>query len=180
MIVCVGASASGKTELAKTLYQKYGYKKCVTTTTREMRKKEINGIDYHFVTKTEFLKLEKENAFFETSTYHNHLYGIQKQDVHKNGIVIVEPNGANTLIEQLAEDIYVVYVKTSETLRKQRMLLRNDDIDIINQRINHDKKVFNEDNLKRIDLKIVNESKTLDELASLVNSNYQRYINKQD
>ena len=54
MIVLVGASASGKTELAKQLYQTYGYKKCITTTTREPRKNEVDGIDYHFLSQETF------------------------------------------------------------------------------------------------------------------------------
>jgi guanylate kinase len=176
MIVCVGASASGKTQLAKTLYQKYGYQKCVTTTTRERRDGEIDGIDYHFVSKQTFLKLKEENAFFEASQYHNHLYGIQKKDVHKNGIVIVEPDGANTLIKQLKNDIFVVYVKASEALRVERMTKRNDDPIIIEQRIKNDQIIFNESKLNRIDLTITNESKTLEELASFVNKSYQRYL----
>ena len=56
MIILVGASASGKTEIAKILYKK-GYKKCVTTTTRQIRPSEVNGIDYHFITKEDFNKL---------------------------------------------------------------------------------------------------------------------------
>ena len=31
MIVIIGASASGKTEISKILQNKYGYNKCVTT-----------------------------------------------------------------------------------------------------------------------------------------------------
>ena len=178
MIVCVGASASGKTKLAKTLYQKYGYQKCVTTTTRTKREGEIDGVDYHFISKENFRELENQNAFFESSSYHNHLYGIQKKDVHKNGIVIVEPSGANTLINQLGESVFIVYVKASEKLRRQRMVLRKDDPVIIDQRIQNDRKIFNQASLKRIDLKIVNETRTLEEIASDVNKHYQAYLNK--
>lgn len=179
MIVCVGASASGKTQLAKTLYKNYGYTKCVTTTTRDKRIGESDGIDYHFVSKKKFSELLDNNSFFESSHYHEHSYGIQKKDVHKNGIVIVEPNGANTLIKALKNEVYVVYVESSEALRKKRMELRHDDPVIILERIKQDQTIFNVSNLDRIDLKIVNESKTLDELASFVNQSYQRYINKQ-
>ncbi len=179
MIVCVGASASGKTQLAKTLYKNYGYTKCVTTTTRDKRVGEIDGIDYHFVSKKTFNELLENNAFFEAATYHDHSYGIQKKDVHKNGIVIVEPNGANTLIKALKKDVFVVYVESSEALRKERMQQRSDDPLIILERINQDRDIFNIKNLDRIDLKITNESKTLEELASFVNQSYQRYINQQ-
>ena len=48
MIILIGASASGKTEI-KILERKD--KKCITTTTRPKRVNEIAGADYYFVTK---------------------------------------------------------------------------------------------------------------------------------
>ena len=54
MIILVGASASGKTEIAKLIIKKYGFKKMVTTTTRPMRAGEVADIDYHFISKEEF------------------------------------------------------------------------------------------------------------------------------
>jgi dephospho-CoA kinase len=73
-------------------------------------------------------------------------------------------------------EVFVVFVKASESLRIERMTKRNDDPLLIEQRIKNDQKVFNESNLIRIDLTITNESKSLEELASFVNKSYQRYI----
>lgn len=176
MIVCVGASASGKTELAKILYKSYGYQKCVTTTTRNKRIGEKNGVDYHFVSEKEFAQLEGNDAFFEVSSYHGHSYGIQKKDVKKQGLVIVEPKGANTLISKLGQNIFVVYVKTSEKTREERMRLRNDPPQIIKERLLNDRKAFNEESLHRIDLIITNEMETLVELAEFVDLKYRAYL----
>ena len=63
MIILVGASASGKTEVAKYLIKNYGFEKVVTFTTRVKRPSEIDKIDYNFVTKDQFLKLKDENFF---------------------------------------------------------------------------------------------------------------------
>ena len=49
MIVLTGASASGKTEVAKLLFIKYDIKKVITHTTRPIRLGEKRGVDYHFV-----------------------------------------------------------------------------------------------------------------------------------
>ena len=57
MILLVGASASGKTEVAKLLKALYGIKKVITHTTRPIRKSEENDVDYHFVSKDEFLNI---------------------------------------------------------------------------------------------------------------------------
>ena len=55
MIILVGPSASGKTEIVKYLIKYFSYTKFVTTTTRNIRVNEINGIDYNFISTTEFL-----------------------------------------------------------------------------------------------------------------------------
>ena len=47
MLVFIGASASGKTEIVKILIRDYGFNKIITHTTRKKRKNEIDGIDYH-------------------------------------------------------------------------------------------------------------------------------------
>lgn len=178
MIVLVGASASGKTELAKQLYQTYGYTKCITTTTREPRKNEINGIDYHFLSNDEFQSKMNQNAFYEVTKYNEYFYGIQKADVNRGGVVIVDPNGANTLVEKAGRDVFVVYVETSKLVRKQRMTLRGDDPKIIEKRLTNDAHVFDTKLFKRIDLHLYNEKHTLSELTSAVHNAYQAYLSK--
>ena len=60
MIILIGPSASGKTATCLYLQDHYGIRKVVTHTTRAMRVGEVNGVDYHFVTKDEFQKLKCE------------------------------------------------------------------------------------------------------------------------
>ena len=57
MIVLIGASASGKTEISKTLCANFTYQKCITTTTRNIRPNEQPGVDYHFLSKEDFYAL---------------------------------------------------------------------------------------------------------------------------
>ena len=173
MIVLVGASASGKTELAKILYRTYGYKKCVTTTTRPERTGEQDGVDYHFLTEDVFKSLMAKNAFYEVTEYSNRYYGIQKKDVVENGVVIVDPNGANALVDQ-ADDVYVVFVEASEELRTARMQSRGDLTEQIEKRILGDRNVFQLKNFHRIDLHIYNEQVDLNELALWVHEHYQK------
>lgn len=177
MIVLVGASASGKTELAKQLYQTYGYSKCITTTTRLPRANEIDGKDYHFLSSQQFQILQNQNAFYEVTHYDHQAYGIQKKDVNQNGVVIVDPNGANTLVAHAAKDVFVVYVETKKEIREKRMLMRGDSLDNIYKRLENDEKVFNKSHFQRIDLLLHNEDHTMNELAKTVHECYQEYIN---
>lgn len=178
MIVIIGASASGKTEISKILIKNYNYKKLITTTTRNLRPNERNHIDYHFVSKDEFLKGLKNNEFLEHTIYNNNYYGINKKDVNKNALVIVDPNGANVLIDELKENSFVVYVKTNKRIRKSRMLSRKDDPEVIKERLKNDDKIFKKSNIKKIDLVLKNNKTCINELAKKLHEEYVSYQEK--
>lgn len=178
MIVIVGASASGKTEIAKILIKEYQYHKCVTTTTRLPRVNEVDGVDYHFMSKEDFLKLVHEKKFVEVNNYRDRFYGIQKRDIDSEAIVIVDPNGANELISQLSDEVFVVLVESSLEKRKTRMIFRGDNINEINKRLESDDELFSKDKLLRIDLLIENEHQSLEELALLIHQKYRDFFNR--
>ena len=77
MIILVGASATGKSVVAKQLYEKYNIKKVVTYTTRAMRDGEVNDVDYHFISKDDFINKMNNNYFIETAQYHDNYYGTE-------------------------------------------------------------------------------------------------------
>ena len=62
MLVIVGASASGKTEIANILVSQFSYTKSVTTTTRQKRVHEIDDIHYHFVSLALLLRMKFLNS----------------------------------------------------------------------------------------------------------------------
>lgn len=64
----IGYTASGKTVIAKEL-EKLDYKRMVTYTTRNIRPNEIDGFDYHFISKCDFLQKIKEGFFAEFTSY---------------------------------------------------------------------------------------------------------------
>ena len=178
VIVLVGASASGKTELAKILIKSFGYEKVVTTTTRPKRKAEKENVDYHFLDRNAFIKLNSKDAFFEVSIYQGQLYGIQKKDVKLNGIVIVEPDGANTLVTKLKQKVFVVYLETDESLRSARMVKRGTPIDEVEKRLTIDRVIFQPSVFIKMDLHLKNDEIKLESLAKQVHDHYQTYIQK--
>jgi guanylate kinase len=178
MIVLVGASASGKTEIAKLLYKEFGYLKCITTTTRSPRINERDGIDYHFVNQSTFLDLKDRNLFLEIVNYQGNLYGTQIKDIDLNGVVIVEPDGANSIVDQMGNDAYVVFVESSEEVRKTRMIERKDQMETILHRLYMDRFIFDSKHFKKIDLTIKNEKDKLDDLARKIDKAYQKHMSK--
>ena len=121
MIILVGASATGKSVIAKQLFDKYNIKKVITYTTRPMREGEINDVDYHFINKEDFINKMNNEYFIETAMYNNNYYGTAYEDISKDKVLIVEPNGANVYYEKLKDKVIIFYLQASELERKKRM-----------------------------------------------------------
>ncbi len=83
-IVLSSPSGAGKTTITKKISQKYpNIKISISHTTRKPRPNEIDGVDYHFVTKDKFEKLIKENNFYEHAKIFDNYYGTSKNSVNK-------------------------------------------------------------------------------------------------
>ena len=166
MLVLIGPSASGKTEVVKILINKYGMNKLITYTTRTMRPGEKNGVDYHFVTFSHFRAMAEAEEFIETTYYNNNYYGSKKKDVVLNKVVVLDPNGLNHLYRVLGEAIVTVFLETPEKIRIERMRKRGDSEDDIERRIKNDNILFNKANILKIDRVVKNETIDLEQLAA--------------
>ena len=60
-------------------YSNFGFS--VSYTTRKPRPKEVNGKDYFFVTKFQFLEMIEQNQFVEYCNVHENWYGTSKQQI---------------------------------------------------------------------------------------------------
>ena len=168
MIVLVGASASGKTEVAKLLAEKYGIKKMITTTTRPMRINEINGRDYFFLSKEEFLKKQEEGCFVETTFYNNNFYGSDKNQINKNISIVVDPKGLEAYLNVNNPIIKTFVLTADENTRFNRMLIRGDNLIDAKERIAKDKIEFDKDKVKRAHYFIQTDSLSIEEVADKI------------
>lgn len=179
MLILTGPSACGKTEIAKLLIAKYNMKKMVTYTTRLMRVGEVDGVDYHFVSLEEFIKMKENNEFVETTYYNNNYYGSRKKDISFDKVVILDPYGVNIFSKVIGEEIITIFLNTPEDVRIQRMINRGDDDQIIQKRIPNDRELFKEENYAKIDFVVQNHNIDLQILADSVYKIYQKAHNKQ-
>ena len=82
MFVLSSPSGAGKTTLTKKLAKHNSqFIISISHTTRKPRPHEINGKDYHFISKEEFNSLVKENSFFEYANIFENRYGTLKKPV---------------------------------------------------------------------------------------------------
>lgn len=176
MLVLVGPSASGKTEVANILINNYGMVRMVTYTTRPMRVNEINGVSYHFVSVEEFMKLKDNDEFVETVEYNGNYYGTRKSDVEIDKIVILEPKGLHEFNNKMSDKIVSFYLEVSEVERINRMIYRQDKMEDIKKRIENDKEAFKD--IDEVDFVISNEHITISELADRIYKLYKKRIRR--
>lgn len=142
MVILVGESASGKSSIEKELKDRYGYKKIVSYTTRDIRKGEIDGVDYHYITEERFDKLDNQGFFAEKTIYNGWHYATAKEDCTDDSVIVVNPHGLRQLKQ--IKDLHIIsfYIKVSEHERLIRIAKRGDNIMEIFRRIISDQGVF--------------------------------------
>jgi guanylate kinase len=129
MIVLVGESASGKSSIEKNLVDNYGYKKIVSYTTRQPRQGEVDGIDYHYISESQFSNLQKEEFFAEIGEYNGWHYGTAKNDCTSDKVAVVTPHGLRQLKKIPNLDIRAFYINVPRRDRLIKILQRGDNIE---------------------------------------------------
>ncbi len=177
MLILVGPSASGKTEVVKKLISEHNMKKLVTYTSRSMRVGEVNHVDYHFLDKDEFEKRISEGFFLEYVEYNGNYYGTSYEGLDPDKVVILEPSGLKHYIKEAKDLIKICYITCDKEIRKQRMIKRGDVIESIKKRLINDDIIFSSELNELADWIIVDKDYSLDELTLEVYNAYKDSIN---
>ena len=178
MIVLAGASASGKTEVAKELAKKYGITKVITTTTRNIRVGEQNGKDYFFVSKERFEEMIKEGRFVEHTLYNGNYYGSTKDQIQSNRCVVIDTSGLKSYVDLKDPTIITFFLNCDEETRYKRMLLRGDNEQQANIRIINDREAFKNEKTTIADFQIDSQHPSIDEVAKYIYELYHQELRK--
>lgn len=81
LLVVSGPSGSGKTTLCRQLADSGEAHYSISCTTRQPRPGEVNGKDYHFLTREDFQQRISEGDFLEHAEVHGNLYGTLRSEV---------------------------------------------------------------------------------------------------
>lgn len=176
MIVLTGASASGKTVTALDLQKRHGLVKAITTTTREKRVGETDGVEYFFVSKEEFLKRLKENKFVEHSLYNGNYYGCGVDQVSDNKIVVLDPNGLHAFLKLKDKNVVSFLLIADENTRRSRMVSRGDKEENVKQRIKNDVVDFSIEKIGKVDFVINTENHTIEGVSDMIYNLYQQKL----
>lgn len=118
MIVLSSPSGAGKTTLTRKLLEENPADiiLSISATTRHPRPGEIEGIDYYFVSKTDFSRMIETDDLLEHARVFDHFYGTPRGPVEaalegaKDVIFDVDWQGAQQLAQAAADDLVKIFV----------------------------------------------------------------------
>ena len=130
LVIISGPSGVGKDTIIEELKRREGAKVAaerrhyvVTCTTRERRDGEVDGVDYHFLTREAFLRLRAARGFLEANEVHGNWYGSPRDQVRvalaegRDVILKIDVQGAQVVKEQVSEALLIFVIPPSlETL----------------------------------------------------------------
>lgn len=137
IIVLLGSSGSGKTSVAKALGMHYGIPRAITSTSRGIRRGEVDGVDYHFYTEEELLK----QPYIEKDFYAGNYYATCMSDIEeafeKNDTIciVMTPSGCEALQRSALGEVIPVLVRTSIDKLEERLVRRGDSSESIQKRL---------------------------------------------
>lgn len=135
LTILMGKSGAGKDTIQGSLV-KWDFEPIVTATTRPIRDGERNGIDYHFMSKKDFINGIHAGQFIEYRSYYTHVdgkpdiwyYGTPKQELDKDKdyVIVVDTQGAKAFIDYYGRDnCFVVYLDVPDEIREKRAMQRS-------------------------------------------------------
>lgn len=131
LVVLSGPSGVGKSTVAmKLIQEKGGYVRSISVTTREPReekgRKEVDGVDYNFISVEEFNKLTEQNELVEHASVYGNFYGTPKEPLrqalkdHKAYLLVIDVEGASQIRGKgySSEFIYLLPPNNEELLKR--------------------------------------------------------------
>lgn len=131
LIVISGPSGAGKGTICKSFMERNKeVVLSVSATTRSPRKGEVDGVNYHFMTKEQFKEKIEADDFLEYAEVYDNFYGTPKSNVEellesgKDVILEIDIQGALKVKENAEEGIFIFILPPSMEELKQRIIKR--------------------------------------------------------
>ena len=126
LVIISGPSGVGKDTIIDALRERSHdpeYHYVITCTTRLPRPGEVDGVDYHFLSRDEFLRLRADRQLLEANEVHGNWYGSPRDQVReavssgRDAILKIDVQGAQRVKEQVTQALLIFVVPPSlETL----------------------------------------------------------------
>ncbi|MFH1061476.1 MAG: guanylate kinase [Candidatus Omnitrophota bacterium] len=135
LFVISAPSGAGKTTLVdKVVKACPNVVRSISMTTRQIRKGEVSGRDYIFVSKEKFNSLIKSKGFLEYAQVFNNYYGSPKKNIEadlkqkKDVILTIDVQGAMSIRKIMADKAVLIFILPPKFADlKKRLLKRKTD-----------------------------------------------------
>lgn len=150
LVAICGKAGAGKDTFLRRLVEHSNskYHEIVSCTTRPPREKEVDGINYYFLSNEEFAEKVLNGDMLEATVFNDWCYGtaLSNLDVEKINIGVFNPTGIEIISQNDKLDLLVFYITATDKNRLIRQLNReeNPNIEEILRRYTTDKSDFEE------------------------------------
>ena len=130
MIVISGPAGSGKGTVNAHLLKSGEFVYSVSATTRAPRPGEVDGVNYHFISRDEFLSRIATGDMLEYTEYCGNFYGTPKKEAEevldsgKNLILEIEVEGAKNIKAKYPDAVLVMLLPPSFKVQEHRLRSR--------------------------------------------------------
>jgi guanylate kinase len=138
LYVITAPSGAGKTSLVKALMEREARLRfSVSFTTRKPRANEIDGRDYHFVSREEFERMIARGDFLEHAEVYDHAYGTGLRSVEEamraGGLLLLEIDwqGARQVRARLPAARSIFILPPARAALEARLRARSTDSDVV-------------------------------------------------
>ncbi|MCF7911698.1 MAG: guanylate kinase [Candidatus Cloacimonetes bacterium] len=134
LLILIAPSGGGKSTLCDEILKRYSdFVYSISSTTRQARGDERDGVDYQFLAEAEFLKRQKAGAFIESALVHGKWYGTSREFIGqqlaagKNIILDIDVQGALKILASGIECVTVFLLPPSQAVLRERLERRGTD-----------------------------------------------------
>ena len=142
LIVFSAPSGCGKGTMLAEILKDENYCVSVSATTREPREGEVDGVNYYFISKGDFLQKVVDNEFLEHAEYCDNYYGTLVSEVDgrlNEGINVIlerEVQGAMKIREKRPDALFIFIAPPSVNELRRRLKKRGTETDeVIEKRV---------------------------------------------
>ena len=149
LYIISGPSGTGKGTICAEIIERRNIHLSVSTTSRNQRAGEIEGVTYNYTTPEKFRAMADNGELLEWAVYNGNYYGTPKAQIEqmledgKDVLLEIEPQGALKVKSILPETVLIFIVPPSMEILRERLLTRGRETeDEINDRISSAKWEF--------------------------------------
>jgi len=143
LYVISAPSGAGKSTICKAMLERTpDLKYSVSYTTRSPRGEEENGVDYHFVSKADFLAGIQNGTWAEWAKVHGNYYGTSADFIDESlsrgsdVLLDIDVQGAKQILKRYPDSVTIFIMPPSSAALKARLLKRGSDSHVaIEQRL---------------------------------------------